>query len=83
MNVLLKTGYIYIYIYIYTFFSPDGHPHSSHTEILIHHYYIIPSKSSLTFRAVNMTGKREDNSAIKSVAYSSQGSHTGQLYFCN
>jgi len=39
-------------------------PHSSHTEILIRHYNIIPSKSPLIFQAVNMTGKREDNSVI-------------------
>ena len=54
MNVLLNIDIHHMVITAY----------SSHTEILVHNYNIIPSKSSLIFRAVNMTGKREDNSAI-------------------
>ena len=53
MNVLSKTGYIFVF----TIWS--SLPHSSHTGITL-----FPSKPPLIFRAVNMTGKREDNSAI-------------------
>ena len=63
MNLLLKTGYIYIHTF---FFSPHGHQRL--TRLTLRYLYnaitLFPGKYSLIFRAVNMTGKREDNPAI-------------------
>ena len=42
-------------IFFATWSSP---PHSSHTEILINHLNIIPSKSSLIFRACEHDGEK-------------------------